>query len=124
MEHMTKVTITPQRPGSQAGFRAAGHGRETVGATPGAALDLLAQQLGPEQSNTLIVVQNMRPTSSLRLLSSSACPNFSPSAAQHWMAATRWSPPIKPNCKTSLTLSLTERCAGRPPWFKSCNRER
>jgi len=59
---MTKVTITAEYPGSpNATFRAAARGRETVGRTPGAALDALAEQLDEKQGNTLIVVQNMRP---------------------------------------------------------------
>jgi hypothetical protein len=59
---MTKVTITAEHPGSPNGtFRAAARGHETVGRTPGAALDALAEQLDETQANTLIVVQNMRP---------------------------------------------------------------
>jgi len=59
---MTKVTITAENRGSaDATFRAAGRGHESVGPTPGAALDSLAEQLDENEANTLIVVQNMRP---------------------------------------------------------------
>ena len=59
---MTKVTITAENPGAANGsFRAATRGRESVGRTPGAALDALAEQLDEKESNTLIVVQNMWP---------------------------------------------------------------
>src|SRR5213078_810786 len=58
---MTKVAITTENPGSaSATFRAASRGRESVGPTPGAALESLAQ-LDPSESNTLIVVQSMHP---------------------------------------------------------------
>jgi len=59
---MTKVTISAENPGSPSTtFRAASRGRESVGPTPGAALDSLAQQLNPQESNTLVVGQNMSP---------------------------------------------------------------
>jgi hypothetical protein len=59
---MTKVTITPQNIGSpNATFRAAARGRDSEGRTPGAALDALTQQLDEAETNTLVIVQNMRP---------------------------------------------------------------
>ena len=59
---MTKVTITPQNFGSSnASFRAATRGHESVGSTPGAALDALAKQLNETDTNTLVIVQNMGP---------------------------------------------------------------
>jgi hypothetical protein len=59
---MTKVTITRNNPGSASGtFRAATRGHESVGQTPGAALDALASQLNEHDADTLIVVQNLRP---------------------------------------------------------------
>src|SRR5438105_3689279 len=62
MFNMTKVTISAENPGSASTrFRAVSRGRESVGPTPGAALDSLAKQLNPQESNTLIVVQNMSP---------------------------------------------------------------
>jgi hypothetical protein len=59
---MTKVTIATEDPHSaNTRFRAAVRGLETVGRTPGAALDALAEQLDENEGNTLIVVQGMRP---------------------------------------------------------------
>ncbi|HWE00808.1 MAG TPA: hypothetical protein VG326_00260 [Tepidisphaeraceae bacterium] len=59
---MTKVTITAEPSGSPTrSFRAATRGRESVGSTPGAALDALAEQLDETEANMLIIVQNMRP---------------------------------------------------------------
>lgn len=52
----------PGRSGSpDAQFRAVARGCESVGGTPGAALDALAGQLGEGEKGTFIVVQNMRP---------------------------------------------------------------
>ena len=59
---MTKITISVENPGSvDAAFRAAARGRESIGRTPGAALDALTAQLDENEANTLIVVQSMRP---------------------------------------------------------------
>jgi hypothetical protein len=59
---VTKVTIIAENPDSPNGtFRATAGGHETVGRTAGAALDALAEKLDETQTNTLIVVQNMRP---------------------------------------------------------------
>src|SRR5438552_3661062 len=59
---MTKVMITPENPGSpDSRFRATTRGRESIGQTPGAALDALTKQLSEAEAGTLVVVQNMRP---------------------------------------------------------------
>jgi hypothetical protein len=59
---MTRVSITAENPGTSGGlFRAAARGHESVGPTPGAALDALAEQLGEQETNTLIVVQSTHP---------------------------------------------------------------
>jgi hypothetical protein len=59
---MTKVIVTPESSSRSAtGFRAAARGHESVGNTPGAALDALACQLSDRDANTFVVVQNMRP---------------------------------------------------------------
>ncbi len=59
---MTKVTTISENPGSSdSAFRAVTRGRESVGGTPGAALDALTKQLSDSETGTLIVVQNMRP---------------------------------------------------------------
>jgi hypothetical protein len=57
---MTKVTITAEQPGSpDTMFRASAREGESVGRTPGAALDALTEQLGDATAGTLIVVQNL-----------------------------------------------------------------
>jgi hypothetical protein len=59
---MTKVIITPERPAlPHSQFRAAARGRESVGSTPGSALDALAGQLDESETNSFVVVQNLRP---------------------------------------------------------------
>ena len=59
---MTKVTIVPEGADvSGSRFRASARGRESVGRTPGEALDALAGQLTEEEAGTLVVVQNMKP---------------------------------------------------------------
>jgi hypothetical protein len=59
---MTKVTIVAEDPGSpNTAFRASARERESVGRTPGAALDALTEQLGGSEIGTLVVVQNLRP---------------------------------------------------------------
>src|SRR6266446_7507366 len=59
---MTKVAILPERSveGSTV-YRAVAGARQAVAKTVGAALDALAAQLPPEESGTLVVVQNHRP---------------------------------------------------------------
>jgi uncharacterized protein (DUF1501 family) len=59
---MTRITIIAENPDTPgATFRASTRGRESVGPTAGAALDGLADQLGADESGTLVVVQNFRP---------------------------------------------------------------
>ncbi len=59
---MTKVIITPERSGGTvARFRAATRGHESVGNTPGAALDALAGQLNDQEAGSFVIVQNLRP---------------------------------------------------------------
>ena len=61
---MTRVTIVAENPGSpNAVFRASARKCESVGRTPGAALDELTSQLGESDTGTLVVVQNFRPDS-------------------------------------------------------------
>lgn len=57
---MTKVTIVPEdidTPNPR--FRASADHKESVGNTPGAALDAMFAQLDPAERATLIVVQNL-----------------------------------------------------------------
>jgi hypothetical protein len=57
---MTKVTITADHPNSpDTTFRASALQRESVGRSPGAALDALTAQLDEKRAGTLIVVQNL-----------------------------------------------------------------
>ncbi|MEY2430227.1 MAG: hypothetical protein QOJ40_3112 [Verrucomicrobiota bacterium] len=59
---MTKVAILPEP--SLTGdtmYRAVAGARQAVAKTVGAALDALTAQLSPEESGTLVVVQNHRP---------------------------------------------------------------
>ena len=59
---MTRVTIVAENPGSpDTAFWASARDHESVGRTPGAALDELTRQLGDQESGTLVVVQNFRP---------------------------------------------------------------
>jgi DNA-binding IclR family transcriptional regulator len=58
---MTKVAILPEQ--SEQGkimYRAVAGARQAVAKTAGGALDALAAQLPPEESGTLVVVQNHR----------------------------------------------------------------
>src|SRR5712691_10770407 len=59
---MTKVAILPE-PSVQGEvmYRAVAGARQAVAKTAGAALDALSAQLPPDESGTLIVVQNHRP---------------------------------------------------------------
>ena len=59
---MTRVAILPE-PSMQGEvkYRAVAGARQAVAKTVGAALDALAAQLPPEESGTLVVVQNHRP---------------------------------------------------------------
>lgn len=58
---MTKVAILPE-PSTTGGivYRAVAGARQAVAKTAGAALDALTSQLPPEESGTLVVVQNHR----------------------------------------------------------------
>src|SRR5437016_3277886 len=59
---MTRVTILPESPGSpDTKFRAVARQAESVGDTPGAALDALAKQLDESERGTMIVVQGQQP---------------------------------------------------------------
>lgn len=58
---MTTITILPDRSATGADFRAVAGQRQSFGKTPGEALDAMTAQLGPEESGTLLVVQNLRP---------------------------------------------------------------
>ena|SRR5438270_661949 len=59
---MTKVAILPE-PSARGDivYRAVAGARQAVAKTVGAALDALTAQLSPEESGTLVVVQNHRP---------------------------------------------------------------
>jgi len=59
---MTKIAIVPDSLGGpEPAFRAVGAGRQSVGRTPGEALDAITAQLSDLESGTLVVVQNFRP---------------------------------------------------------------
>jgi hypothetical protein len=59
---MTTIAIVPDSPaGPEPAFRAVGAGRQSVGRTPGEALDAIAAQLRSEESGTLVVVQHLWP---------------------------------------------------------------
>jgi hypothetical protein len=59
---MTKVAILPE-PSEKGGtmYRAVAGARQAIAKTVGGALDALTVQLSPEESGTLVVVQNHRP---------------------------------------------------------------
>lgn len=59
---MTKVMIVADRPHApDTTFRAIAREAESVGPTPGAALDALNEQLGGKEAGSLIVLQNLGP---------------------------------------------------------------
>ena len=59
---MTKVAILPEPSGEGSTvYRAVAGARQAVAKTVGGALDALTAQLPPEESGTLVVVQNHRP---------------------------------------------------------------
>jgi hypothetical protein len=59
---MTTIAIVPDSPsGPEPAFRAVGAGRQSVGRTPGEALDAIAALLPGEDAGTLVVVQHLRP---------------------------------------------------------------
>ncbi|MCB0096530.1 MAG: hypothetical protein KDE46_12450 [Caldilineaceae bacterium] len=59
---MTKITIFPisTEQGETSYFATSGD-KQSIGATAGEALDALTPQLEVEQSNTLVLLQNLRP---------------------------------------------------------------
>src|SRR5438552_12015446 len=57
---MTKIAILPEPSVGGTVYRAVAGARQAVGKTVGGALDALTAQLPPEESGTLIVVQNHR----------------------------------------------------------------
>src|SRR5438034_5372070 len=59
---MTKIAILPEPSvGGSTVYRAVAGARQAVAKTVGGALDALTAQLPPEESGTLVVVQNHRP---------------------------------------------------------------
>lgn len=59
---MTKVAILPERSAKgDTMYRAVAGARQAVASSAGAALDALTAQLSPDESGTLVVVQNHRP---------------------------------------------------------------
>ena len=59
---MTKVAILPETNGTDgAAYRAIAGKLQSVGRTPGEALDGLTAQLGEEEAGTLVIVQSQRP---------------------------------------------------------------
>jgi hypothetical protein len=59
---VTTISILPEpRTATETEYRAVAGGRQSVGKTPGQALDALTEQLGDRESGTLLVVQHMRP---------------------------------------------------------------
>lgn len=58
---MTKIAILPVPTGAGVSYRAVTSDRESVGKTAGEALDALTTQLGTQETNTLVIVQNLRP---------------------------------------------------------------
>ena len=57
---MTKIAILPEPSVGGTVYRAVAGARQAVGKTVGGALDALTAQLPPEESGTLVVVQNHR----------------------------------------------------------------
>ena len=59
---MTTVSILPEPPSlAETKYRAVAGKRQSLGKTPGEALDSITTLLGEQESGTLIVVQQMRP---------------------------------------------------------------
>jgi hypothetical protein len=59
---MTTVAILPERVGTdEITYRAVAGNRQSTGKTAGEALDALTVQLGPEESGTIFIVQNLCP---------------------------------------------------------------
>ena len=59
---MTTISILPESPSlAETKYRAVAGQRQSLGNTPGEALDSITAQLNEQESGTLIVVQQMRP---------------------------------------------------------------
>ena len=58
---MTKVAILPERTNEGISYRAVAGDKQSVGETPGQALDAITAQLSEEDRGTLVIVQNLRP---------------------------------------------------------------
>ena len=59
---MTTISIVPEPlSGTETKYRAVAGQRQSVGKTPGEALDAITAQLDHQESGTLLVVQQMRP---------------------------------------------------------------
>ena len=59
---MTKIAILPiAGDQGEVHYCAVANGKHSQGATAGAALDAITEQLTPEESGTLIIVQNQQP---------------------------------------------------------------
>jgi hypothetical protein len=59
---MTTIAIVPDSPATPpTGFRAVAGQRQSVGRTPGEALDALTAQLDADEAGTLLVIQHLRP---------------------------------------------------------------
>jgi hypothetical protein len=58
---MTTIAILPEPVASGTSYRAVAGRLQSVGRTPGEALDSLTEQLTEGESGTLIIVQHMRP---------------------------------------------------------------
>jgi hypothetical protein len=59
---MTAVSILPESvAANDTTYRAVAGDRQSVGRTPGEALDALTAQLDEQESGTLVIVQNLRP---------------------------------------------------------------
>ncbi len=59
---MTTISIVPEATGpAGTTYRAVAGQAQSVGRTPGEALDALAAQLGEAETGTLVVVQHLRP---------------------------------------------------------------
>jgi hypothetical protein len=59
---MTTIAIVPDSPAAPpTAFRAVAGRHQSVGRTPGEALDALTAQLGADEAGTLVIVQHLRP---------------------------------------------------------------
>src|SRR5438874_207381 len=58
---MTTITIVPNFTLNGADYRAVAGAKQSVGRTPGEALDAITAQLSSDEAGTLVVVQSLRP---------------------------------------------------------------